>query len=162
MPIEVVVVNASPIICLAKSGLLELFPALFRTVCIPGAVMREVAEAGADDPGARAAQEASWLKPVGAISIDPRVAGWDLGSGESEVISFALQDPSVAAVLDDREARRCALTLGCTLIGTAGILVLARREGRLPSLRAAFERMRQAGLWISDALVEELCRAVGE
>jgi len=91
-----------------------------------------------------------------------RVAAWDLGRGESEVISFALQNPSHRVVLDDREARRCAETLGCKCIGTAGILVLARRRNLLPSLRDAFAKLGNSGIWLSRDLVEDLCRLEGE
>jgi len=41
------------------------------------------------------------------ISIDPLVAAWDLGQGESAVLSFALKNAEYWAVMDDREARRC-------------------------------------------------------
>ena len=42
MLIDSVVVNASPLICLFKSGLVDLFPALFKNVAVPDAVIKEV------------------------------------------------------------------------------------------------------------------------
>jgi predicted nucleic acid-binding protein len=42
MLINRVVVNTSPLICLFKSGLAELFPALFKDVAVPEAVINEV------------------------------------------------------------------------------------------------------------------------
>ncbi len=41
MPINRVVVNASPLICLFKSGLTELFPSLFKEIVVPDAVVKE-------------------------------------------------------------------------------------------------------------------------
>ncbi len=162
MPIDRVVVNASPLICLFKSGLQNLLPGLFQEIAVPEAVMKEVTAPGKNDfPAAHLSQQ-QWLKTVTGIPVDLRVAAWDLGYGESEVISFALLNPSYYVVLDDREARRCAETLECKCIGTAGILVLARRRKLLPSLREAFSKLNNSGLWLSRDLIEGLCSLEGE
>jgi predicted nucleic acid-binding protein len=162
MPIDRVVVNASPLICLFKSGLQDLLPELFQEISVPEAVLREVTVSGKSDFTAEHLLQQQWLKIVTGIPLDLRVAAWDLGRGESEVISFALLNPSYRVVLDDREARRCAEALGCKSIGTAGILVLARRRNLLPSLRDAFSQLSNCGLWLSRDLIEELCRLEGE
>ena len=162
MPIDRVVVNASPLICLFKSGLQDLLPGLFQEITVPEAVLREVTTAGKNDFPAEQLAQQQWLKQATNIPLDLRVAAWDLGRGESEVISFALVNPSYRVVLDDREARRCAETLGCKCIGTAGILVLAKRHNLLPSLRYAFTKLTDSGLWISQNLIEQLCRLEGE
>lgn len=162
MPIDRVIVNASPLICLFKSGLQDLLPELFQDISVPEAVLKEVTASGKSDFPAEQLSQQQWLKIATGISIDLRVAAWDLGRGESEVISFALLNPSHCVVLADREARRCSETLGCKSIGTAGILVLARRRNLLPSLRDAFSQLSNSGFWISRDLIEELCRQEGE
>ena len=43
---------------------------------------------------------------------------WNLGDGESEVLSFALAYPQYKAMIDDRAARSCARTLGVQTLGT--------------------------------------------
>jgi predicted nucleic acid-binding protein len=59
----------------------------------------------------------------------PRVAAWNLGDGETSVLSYALENPDCRAVVDDAEARRCARTLGIRTLGTGGVLVLAKQRG---------------------------------
>jgi predicted nucleic acid-binding protein len=162
MSIDRVVINASPLICLFKCGLQELLPALFREISVPEAVVREVTSSGKSDSPAEQVAHQQWLKIESGIPADIRVAAWNLGRGESEVISFALLNPSYHVVLDDREARRCAETTGCKCIGTAGILVLARRRNLIPSLRDAFTSLGNSGIWLSRDLIEELCRLEGE
>jgi len=49
MLINRVVVNTSPLICLSKSGLAELFPELFNDVAVPEAVINEVMAKGTVD-----------------------------------------------------------------------------------------------------------------
>jgi hypothetical protein len=39
MPINQVIVNASPLICLGKGGLIDLLPALFKEISVPGIVI---------------------------------------------------------------------------------------------------------------------------
>jgi predicted nucleic acid-binding protein len=158
MSIERVVVNASPLICLFKSGFEDLLPSLFSEIYVPEAVLNEVVGTGKNDLPARQVRHQPWIKTATNIPVDIRVAAWNLGRGESEVISFAVQNLSFRAVLDDREARRCAETLGCKCIGTAGILVLAKRRKLLPSLRDAFTKLNDSGIWLSLDLIEELCR----
>ncbi len=162
MSIDRVVVNASPLICLFKSGFQDLLPALFQEISVPEAVLNEVTASGKNDFPAEHLARQQWLNTETKIHLDLRVAAWDLGRGESEVISFALLNPSYRVVLDDRESRRCAETLGCKCIGTAGILVLARRRKLLPSLREAFAKLSNSGIWLSRDLIEELCRLEGE
>ncbi|MDZ7954701.1 hypothetical protein [Nostoc sp. DedQUE09] len=58
------------------------------------------------------------------------VAAWDLGKGESQVLSLALKNSDCAAIVDDRAARRCGQALGITTIRTGGLLILAKRRGR--------------------------------
>jgi len=146
----------------SKAGFRICCPHCFRKYQYQEAVLNEVTDSGKNDFPAEHLAKQPWLKTEPKIPLDLRVAAWDLGRGESEVISFALQNPSHRVVLDDREARRCAETLGCKCIGTAGILVLARRRNLLPSLRDAFAKLGNSGIWLSRDLVEDLCRLEGE
>ena len=159
---ERAVINASPLICLGKAGLLHLLPLLFTEVVVPEAVLAEVTAPGMATPEALAVCHADWLQKVAPIPVDLRVIAWDLGQGESSVISFALHSSGYRPVLDDQAARRCAETLGCRVIGTAGILLRARQQNLIPTLRVAFSQLQQSGLWLSANLIEELCCSVGE
>ncbi len=162
MLIDHVVVNASPLICFFKSGLVDLFPALFKDVAVPEAVIREVMAKGKTDFAAQTLISNRWIRRIGDIVIDPRVASWDLGDGENAVLSFALKNREFFALMDDREARRCAKSLQCRYMGTLGMVVLAKRKGVVHSVHETLSRIQNAGLWVSESLVNEICRTVGE
>ena len=53
MPIERVVINASPLIILFKAHLENLFPKLFSDICIPEAVWSEVTDVNYQDESVR-------------------------------------------------------------------------------------------------------------
>mgnify|MGYP001377213225 FL=1 len=152
MPISRVVLNASPLICLSKSGLAGIFPTLFQ----------EITAEGKTDFAAKTLISEGGMSRVADIPLDPRVVAWDLGEGESAVISFALKNAGFWAVMDDREARRCALSIQCRFIGTLGILLLAKRKGIIPSLRESLGKLQGAGFWLSASLVDEFCQRSGE
>ena len=161
MRIERVVVNASPLIVLFRSGQIELLPRLFHEILVPDSVWREVTSGGHDDPAARGLAQASWTQ---RIAVDPseRVTPWNLGPGESAVLSLALARSGYRAVMDDWAARRCARTLGIRTLGSGGVLVVAKRRGLISSVVDRLERLRRAGLWISDEVIELLCKQAYE
>ena len=66
------------------------------------------------------------------------------------------------AVIDDRSARHCAQGLGVLTVGTLGVLVVAKKEGRLDKVEPAIEQLRRAGLHVGDAVVEQILRMAGE
>jgi predicted nucleic acid-binding protein len=162
MQVSSVIMNASPLICMMKGGITEILPALFKDVVVPEAVKREVLVKGTADLNGQMLASYQWIRMVDDIPVAPRVASWDLGLGESQVISFALEHPDYWAVIDDREARRCAMALNCRHTGTLGIIVLAKRRGIIPSIRRHLERLREVGLWLSDELIDQVCRKSGE
>jgi predicted nucleic acid-binding protein len=94
--------------------------------------------------------------------VVPEILIWNLGVGESEVLSLARADESYVAMIDDRIARNCARTLGIKTLGTGGALVLAKRRGLIPSASIALQKLLNAGLWLSDEIVTLLRRQAGE
>jgi hypothetical protein len=103
---EVFVVNASPVITLAKAGHLALLTDLADTILLPAAVVGEVLAGPESDP-ARRALEGGWGRRVPVSSMPSMVVEWGLGAGEADVqlCSMTRRDGSVHA--------RCAfLSLG--------------------------------------------------
>lgn len=80
-----VVINASPLIVLFKSGLAELLPHLFKKIAVPQAVYDEVTSINAD-AAATQLPNVGWLQVIN-IDIYPAISAWDLGAGESAVLS---------------------------------------------------------------------------
>ena len=105
---------------------------------------------------------AEWAKKVKVSGISPGVAAWDLGIGESAVLTFAAEHSRFRAMVDDKAARRCAKTLGIKTLGTGGMLVLAKRRGLIESVSNELDNLRTAGLWMSDELVDLFLEEAGE
>jgi predicted nucleic acid-binding protein len=110
---DVWVVNASPLISLERIGCLTLLERLAKEVVLPSAVIAEIGTG----PRALLPTQLGSHRLVTVPSIHPVVAAWDLGAGESEVISWAASASGTVAVIDDRAARSCAAALGVRTSG---------------------------------------------
>jgi predicted nucleic acid-binding protein len=93
MPINRITLNASPIICLIKAGLTDILPALFKDIVVPEAVRKEIRVKEETDLKDEMSASYKWMKIAADIRIAPQVASWDLGQGESSVISFVMERP---------------------------------------------------------------------
>ena len=155
MRIEAVVVNASPLIALFRSGQADLLPKLFNRIVVPEAVWKEVVLDERDDAAVRELGAQTWpIREV--VATSHRVEAWNLGAGETAVLSHALANPPLRAIIDDADARRCSRTLGIPILGTGGVLLLDKRRGLLPSVAVGLEKLRNAGLWLSDDVIKLL------
>lgn len=115
-----------------------------------------------DDFAALRLQELDWLKYTDDIVVIPTVKTWDLGQGESEVISLAQQRSGYGVVIDDRSARNCAKTLNIPTLGTGAILILAKQAGLINRIKPGIQSLQEAGLYLSNNLVEILLRQADE
>jgi len=145
---------------LARAGRLNLLQLTGERIVVPDTVAEEV-KAHSDD-AARALETHSWLEPVPAVEISPAIAAWDLGAGESAVVSWAVAHPGSLAIVDDYAARTCAEALGVPLVGTLGLALRAKFSGQVPSARPLVEELRKAGLYLSDRVIREALALVGE
>jgi len=159
---DVLVVNASPLIFLGNAGHLELLRVMEPArVVVPEAVFDEVTRSGHADMAARAALDASWIERAVPQEVPSAVVEWDLGPGESAVIALALQLGTARPVIDDLQGRKCALALGLRVTGTLGVVIAAHRRGLVPDLRASILGLREAGMWLSDAVVDRVLAVAG-
>lgn len=153
-----VVINASPLITLCKSGQEGLLPQLFHEIVVPSAVWDEVLMGGVEDPACQKLSKMEWLRCKNSIQIAPVVQSWDLGPGETAVLSFAQTNSRYIALVDDASARRCASALNIRVIGTLGVRVLARRRGLIQAVAPGLKSLKDAGLWISEELISRLIK----
>ncbi|WP_448274320.1 DUF3368 domain-containing protein [Nostoc sp. DSM 114160] len=69
---------------------------------------------------------------------------------------MTLKNSDCPAIVDDRVAWRCGQALGINTIGTGGLLILAKRRGLIPSISPKIPAWCDAGLRLSDSLVNLL------
>ena len=162
MKTEILILDASPIILLGKADLLSTISPLAESWLIPERVVAEVEAKRPIDDLASHLQQSSRVTRVAVEDIHPMVAAWDLGQGESAVLSLALDNPNASVVLDDRQARKCADLMDIPKVGSLGLILAAKRNGYVEAARPGIERILDAGLHIDQSLVEEVLERIGE
>lgn len=119
-----VISDASPLISLAAINHLDLLQRLFGQIFIPPAVHSEVC-GGRNRMGVPdyiKVQQVSNQGVLQSLEIS-------LHAGESAAIALGLENDGSLIILDDKEARETATRLGIRVIGTLGVLLLAKRRG---------------------------------
>ena len=159
---ELAVVNASPLIFLSRAGRIDLLQLISSEVIVPEAVASEIEVRGKSDPTAQALSMTSWLVVTQTPSIPAQIQAWGLGPGESSVIAWAHAHRGSEAIIDDLAARRCAAVFNIPVRGTLGLVLTAKQRGHISSARELLNQLRQAGMYLSDRVLNEALRRVGE
>lgn len=155
------VINASPLICLGKAGYLNLLLQLSNQTVVPQAVEQEIAAGPAGD-SAKRFLESSSLSVV-EVTVLQEILAWDLGKGETSVLSYALVNTGWTAIIDDLAARKCARSYAIPLRGTLAIIILAKKKSLIPSAKEGMLALQSAGLRLDDEVIRiALKRELGE
>ena len=69
--------------------------------------------------------------------------------GESSAIALALETPDSTIILDDYKARKIAEQLGIIFTGTIGVIIKAKLNGIIPSIKPLLEKIKQTNFRLS-------------
>src|SRR5258708_1081248 len=69
--------------------------------------------------------------------------------GESSAIALALEIPVSTIILDDYKARKIAEQLGITFTGTIGVIIKAKLNGIIPSIKPLLEKIKETDFRLS-------------
>lgn len=155
---EDAVVNASPLICLGKAGMLDVFLSAYDQIFIPQQVAAEITAGPENDPARLFIERGQQFRTIANLAISDIVKEWDLGAGESSVLEYASQHPPMIAIIDDAAARRCARTLNVRYSGSLGVVLKAHKLGILKNMPDALSALKDAGLYVTQDVLERLQR----
>jgi predicted nucleic acid-binding protein len=148
------------LIALARLDLLVLLPAVFQAALLTPEVLAEC-EARPDRNEGEAVRKA-----IRAGSLRLRVPkesapAWGVDPGESSAMKLALET-GAGVLMDDRAGRAVAGRLGLDVIGTAGLLVLAKRRGHIATVQAHLSFLVDSGYFLAPGVVAEALRLAHE
>lgn len=143
---KVVIADSSCLIALSKIGKLEILNALFGNVLIPKAVYIEVVVLGKGRAGSEEIKNAKWIKVENVKNkLAVKALQINLGEGESEAITLAIEKDADLIILDDFKARQTAEELSLTFVGTLAILQKAKSKGLIKNFEKVLDELRKAG-----------------
>jgi predicted nucleic acid-binding protein len=82
--------------------------------------------------------------------------------GESSAIALALETPDSTIILDDYKARKIADQLGLIFTGTIGVIIKAKLNGIIPSIKPLLEKIKQTDFRLSPDIELQALKEAGE
>ncbi|MCK5522590.1 MAG: DUF3368 domain-containing protein [Thiomargarita sp.] len=157
------IIDSSPLILLSKIGQVALLHELPDEMVIPAGVAQEI-QCGAKNDVAR-----RWLENEGNLwvqeqtnNVIPLISTWLLGLGESQVLSYVHTHSDCVGIVDDRAARNCASALNIPVRGTLGVLLLAKKNGKIAKIKPLLTQLQNVGLRINMKLIDEALKLAEE
>ncbi len=154
-----IVSDASPIIVLLKTNNLSILKDLFEKITVPTAVYKEIT---AKEQEKIIFDKIDWIKTRNIKNTQENVLLEKLiDKGEAEAIILA-KELKTTLLLDDAKARKYAKLLNVEVIGTLGLLKIAKNRGVIPSVKKVISDMLAEGYYIEDKLITQILEDVGE
>jgi predicted nucleic acid-binding protein len=151
-----VVSDASPLNYLIRIGHVSVLPTLFTLVLVPTEVADELSRPSTPDVVREfIAAPPPWLSIVAPAGVEA-IAG--IHRGEQAAIALARERKADTLLVDDRDARHAARSLGVAVVGTLGVLQAAAACGLL-DLDAAFASLRATDFRAAPSVYERVLNA---
>lgn len=162
-----VVCNSSPIIGLAIINKLELLWKLFDEVIIPQEVYNEIVNSkGNEKYGSKELEDAVSLDKIKVLQVkDSKLVEelyGKLHKGELETIILAKELKINDVIIDEKAARNFAEAMMLQTTGIIGILILAKKLGKLTEIKHYIDELIDNGYRISKKLYTNALKKCNE
>lgn len=156
-----VISDTGPLSYLHRLGRLDLLPTFWGRILISPAVVTEV------NNGRRFGHDLPDVPRLGWIEIrsppaDALKGIVGLDAGETEAIALATTLTDAVVLLDDGPARQRATALGLRIMGTVGVLLLAKERGLVERVAPDLDRLSAFGFRLAAAVRIDALRRAGE
>ena len=158
---KIVIADAGPLIAFARLHQLGLLPQIFKRVLVTDIVFAECA-GRSDFPESALIQEAVTRKQLElCTSPDFSAFAQKIDAGEASAIAVAIEC-GCGVLMDDKAGRRMATNASVPVIGTVGVLVLAKRKGLVPLVMPLLKNLATSGYFLSAEIIAAALTASGE
>ncbi len=138
------VVDTSVLIALSSIDRLDILERLFTNVLVSRAVAEEYGEPLPE-----------WIRVYDVKNKQlVQVLLETIHRGEAETIALAIEANADTAVLDDKKARNIARKLGLKIIGTIGILILAKKQNLINNIEAEINKLIETSFYLSQDVIK--------
>lgn len=159
----IIVSDTTPLSELAKVGQMTLLRDIFGTIAIPQEVYREVTTGV--HPAVGEVQAATWIE-VRSVADPQKIfdlhTTTQLHLGECAAIILAQELNAAQILIDERAARQVAESLNLAVIGTIGILLLAKNRNLISSVKELLDALMAEGMRISPRIYQKALKMAGE
>ncbi|SBT07303.1 conserved hypothetical protein [Candidatus Accumulibacter aalborgensis] len=161
---NLVVADSGPLIVFARTHSLDVLLAVAKRILVAPAV-REECLFDRTRPGAKAIEQAFERGEL-TLSGDPEMGHLfdnipNLNAGEKSALALALSI-NEAVLIDEKLGRVIARQRNIKVIGSVGILLLAKKIGKLAAVKPILDTWKRAGYHLSEDLIIAALDQAGE
>jgi hypothetical protein len=157
----IIIADSSPLVALATCHSLWLLDKLFEQVKVPPAVFQEVSIP--DKPQAEILQS-YLMQKVTEVELNNyslnQIQG--LGQGELEAMRLYLQLTADFLLIDDAKAKKAAFANCMEVIGSLGVLRLAKQQGLIKEVKPLIEIIATNNIYLGKAIIAKVLQSVNE
>ena len=154
-----IISDTGPLVVLFKTDLLFLLKEIYLEVHVPETVKRELTR---KPEGIILFENNPWIKVKKAADKESiRILSLILDAGEAEAIVLALETDSMI-LIDERKGRSYARNLNLRVRGTLGLFLEAKKKGIVKSVTECIDKLKRAGYYLDDELIDALLLKSGE
>ena len=163
---RLIIADTGPLIIFAKSKKLGILSAMTSQILVTNTVMHECT----DDTSKQGANlvlrafEDQTLSLIDDVVINDELSRTILDDGEKSAIALAMsmrdQNPSI--LIDEVRGRDVARKNGLIVIGSAGILIAAKKIGLIQNVEEIIIEWQALGYFLSHSLIKEVLIKAGE
>jgi len=151
--------NTGPLVALARIDAMGIIGSLPIDFIAPSEVYAELQEG---EQQGHIAAIPIWLHESPVSTALSLVAVSSLDTGEAAVIQLALEKNISCVCIDEWKGRRAACSVGLNVIGTLGLIGMAKAHRLIPAMRPYVEKALVTGVYYDLRLVEDVLKAAGE
>ncbi|HHB91130.1 MAG TPA: DUF3368 domain-containing protein [Anaerolineae bacterium] len=154
--------NTSPLLYLFRIGKIHLLLHHFENIITTPGVKEELRQGEALGYHVPNLDQFPWITIRQPKHAPSEWVARDLGRGELEVISLALEMKHAVVLLDDALARNIAQAAGLTVWGTLRVLLESKRLGYIENMASVVDELKSSGMWISNDIRYRILRLAEE
>jgi uncharacterized protein len=154
----IVISDTSALSALIRVGQLTLLKSLFGSIIIPEKVAEELNELNAFHIDISEFTNSDWIiiKQPTDLPLLHRLLT-QLDEGEANAITLAVELSADLLIIDELKGRSVATALSINITGLAGILILAKQEGYLQTIKPLLDRiLKETSFRISSTLYNHI------
>jgi len=149
---RVIIADASCLIALDRIGELRILKALYSEIVTTIEVQKEFGKEFPEWISIEAAKNTLKRKELEQI----------LDAGEATCIALAIENPHSLLIIDEKKGRKVASNNRLEIIGTLGVLLLAKKKSIIPSVKDKINFLAQHKFRFNQAVVTKLLTEGGE
>ena len=156
----ILIADSSSLIALSICNQLDLLEKLFENVQVPISVYNEIDIP--DKPESGKIKEFLQEKISKADLSSYIISTLNLGKGELEAMALYKQVKADYLLTDDKQARKIAEYNKIKIVGSMGVLIMAKKQGLIKNLKPSLDAIYNSYIYISEDLYHYVLSVANE